>query len=58
MNSAYIEVLMVTQGNFLWWCYFWMTKFYLGILETVANIYFGVIVGLVYMYVVNDFWRI
>ena len=34
-----------------------MTKFYLGILETVADIYFGVAVGLVSMYVVNDFWR-
>ena len=34
-----------------------MTKFYLGILETVPNIYFGVAVGLVSMYVKNGFWR-
>ena len=34
-----------------------MAKFYLGILETVADIYFGVIVGLVSLYVVNEFWR-
>ena len=32
-------------------------NFYLGILETVANIYFSVAVGLISMYVVNDFWR-
>ena len=32
-----------------------MTKFYLGILETVADIYFGVVVSVVSMYVVNDF---
>ena len=34
-----------------------MTKFYLSILETVADVYFGVAVGLVSMYVVNDLWR-
>ena len=30
---------VITQGHFVWWCYFWMIKFYLGILETVADIY-------------------
>ena len=34
-----------------------MTKVYLGVLEIVANIYFGVVVGLVSIYVVSDFWR-
>ena len=32
-----------------------MTKFYLGILETLANIYFGVVVVLVSKYLVNNF---
>ena len=34
-----------------------MTKFYLGINETIADIYFGVVVSLVSMRVVSDFWR-
>ena len=34
-----------------------MTKFYLGIHETIADIYFGVAVSLVSMYVMSDFWR-
>ena len=56
MHSAYIEALRVTHGNFVWWYYFSMTKFYLGILGTMVDIYFGV-VYLVSMYAVSDFWR-
>ena len=54
MHSIYIEALRVTQGNFVWSYYFWMNKFYLGILKSVADIYFGVIVSLVSVYVVSD----
>ena len=38
MHSADIEALL-TQGNFVWWYYFWMTKLYLGFLETVTGIF-------------------
>ena len=47
MHSAYIEALRLTQEDFIWCYYFWMTKIYLDILETVADIYFVVVVGLV-----------
>ena len=57
MHSANIEALRVTHGNFAWWYNFSMTMFYLGILGTMVDIYFGVDVHLVSMFVVSDFWR-
>ena len=50
-----------TEGNlrkFFWWyTIFEWQSFRCGILETMADIYLGVVVGLGSMYFLSDFWR-
>ena len=55
--NLYLDTFHAVEGNFVWWYSFCMTKFYLSILENVADILFGDAVVLVSMYVANDFWR-